>query len=224
MGDVAFLASDLVGPGGEVVGSDRAPAMVAAASDRARAEARTNVSFVLGDPSAIPFHQPFDAVVGRYVLMYQPDPAATLRGLADRLRPGGVIVFHELDWGGARSVPVAPTYEQCCRWVIEGLQHGGAEAYMGCKLYAAFARAALPAPVMRMEAIVGGAGDPSGAVRDLLATIFPVSLIPTLDRHAIARVADIGADTLPERMSAEIASLGSVIVCRSEVGAWTRKP
>ena len=53
MGDVAFLAAGLVGPEGAVVGADRAAAAVAAASDRARAEARTNVSFVVGDPSGM---------------------------------------------------------------------------------------------------------------------------------------------------------------------------
>jgi SAM-dependent methyltransferase len=184
---------------------------------------RTNVTFVVGDPSEMLFDRPFDAVVGRYVLMYQLDPAKTLRALSARMRPGGVIAFHELDWGGARSFPPAPTYDQCCRWVIEALRCAGAEAYMGTKLYAAFERAALPAPVMRLEAIVGGPGDPSNAVRDFLATVFPASVVPMLNRHGVATAADIDAETILDRMSTEIGKLGSVIVGRCEIGAWTRR-
>src|SRR5258706_2075804 len=206
MGDVAFLVSDLVGPRGEVVGADLAPAIVATASDRARELSRTDVSFVEGDPSEMSFDRPFDAVVGRYVLMYQQDPMRTLRALSARIRPGGVIVFHELDWGGARSFPQAPIYDQCCRWVVEALRCGGADAYMGSKLYSAFKRAGLPAPVMRLEAIVGGADDPSSAVADLLATVFPASVVSTLERHGVAQSADIDAATLPDRMSAQIPS------------------
>jgi ubiquinone/menaquinone biosynthesis C-methylase UbiE len=55
-----------------VVGTDRVPAIVAAAAVRLGA-AQSNVRFVVGDPSEMTFDQPFDAVVGRYVLPYQPD-------------------------------------------------------------------------------------------------------------------------------------------------------
>jgi SAM-dependent methyltransferase len=40
----------------------------------------------------------FDAVVGRYVLLYQPDPAVTLRQMARFVKPGGTVAFHEADF------------------------------------------------------------------------------------------------------------------------------
>src|SRR5262245_46452515 len=48
---------------------------------RARAAARglRNVSFREGDPTRMKFERAFDAVIGRYVLQYQRDPAAMLR-------------------------------------------------------------------------------------------------------------------------------------------------
>lgn len=223
VGDVAFLAAELVGPSGHVVGADRAPYAVAQAAERGKAESVTNVSFVEGDPSEMPFDRPFDAVVGRYVLMYQRDPAATLRALAARLKIGGLIVFHELDWGGARSSPPAPTYDQCCRWVIDALRCGGADPYMGTKLYSAFVQAGLPPPVMHLEAPIGGPADPSGRVTDLLQTIFPRSLVATLEQFDVAKASEIDADNLPGRMYEEVTKLRSVIVGRSEVGAWSRK-
>ena len=97
-GDVAFLAADLVGDKGSVVGVDRAPAAILAARRRAEARSLSNVSFRKGEPAEITFEEPFDAVVGRYVLLFQADAAHMLRGLARRLQPGSVIVFHEPDW------------------------------------------------------------------------------------------------------------------------------
>ena len=74
---------------------------------------------------------------------------------------------------------------------------------------------------MRLEAIIGGPGDPSGEVEQLLETIFPASLVPTLERHGVATASEIDADTLVTRMRAEITALDSVVVGRSEIGVWS---
>ena len=93
-GDVAFLAADLVGETGEVIGTDKATAALATAKQRAAAKGLRNVSFRAGDPTEIAFDRPFDAVVGRYVLLFQADPAGMVRALIKQhLRPGGLIVF-----------------------------------------------------------------------------------------------------------------------------------
>jgi hypothetical protein len=54
-------------------------------------------------------------------------------------------------------------------------------------------------------------------------TLFPVSLVRTLKWFGVATAAEIDADTLPDRMYDEIGRNGSVLVGRSEVGAWSRK-
>jgi hypothetical protein len=95
---------------------------------------------------------------------------------------------------------------------------------MGTKLYSAFVQASLPPPVMHLEAPIGGPADPSGRVVNLLETIFPNSLVATLERFGIAKASEIDANTLPKRMYDEAIKLGSVIIGRSEVGAWSRKP
>src|SRR5208282_5269954 len=94
-GDVAFLAADLVGQNGTVIGTDKVAAAVAAATANARERGLGNVSFQVGDPAGMSFEQPFDAVVGRYVLLFQTDASAMLQALARKVRPGGLIVFHE---------------------------------------------------------------------------------------------------------------------------------
>lgn len=60
------------------------------------------MTFREGGPTVLAFDQSFDAIVGRYVLMFNPDPVAMLKGIARLVKPGGTIVFHEADWSGAR--------------------------------------------------------------------------------------------------------------------------
>ena len=71
-GDVAFLLADMVGDTGEVVGVDRASSALPVARARADADSRRNVLFVEGDPTRMAVERGFDAVVGRYVLQFQP--------------------------------------------------------------------------------------------------------------------------------------------------------
>lgn len=219
-GHVALIAADLVGPAGEVVGTDRAAAAVAAAQARAKARALQQVSFREGDPAAMTFERPFDAVVGRYVLMFQPDPAAMLRALARYLRPGGVIVFHEPDWTGARSLPPAPSYDQCCRWIVETFRLLGTEYRMGAVLYAAFVAAGLPGPDLRESAVIGGGGGASPWLYQIAELVR--TMLPEMERMGVATAAEIDIETLADRLQREVTDGGGIIVGRSEIGAWSR--
>src|SRR6266699_5009004 len=98
VGDVAMLAAKLVGPSGEVVGVERDPGSIARARARVAEAGRRNMTFTQSDVSQIPSSEPFDAVVGRFILMFLPDPLAVLRSLTPLVRPGGVVAFHELSW------------------------------------------------------------------------------------------------------------------------------
>jgi ubiquinone/menaquinone biosynthesis C-methylase UbiE len=218
-GDVAFLAADLAGEKGSVVGVDRAPAAIVTARRRAEERSARNVSFREGDAAAMTFGESFDAVVGRYVLLFQADAADMLRQLARHVRPGGLIVFHEPDWSAVRSVPPAPTYDRCCRWIGETGILEGSSWNMADKLHAAFLAAGLPAPTMRMKTFIGGGTEVEEwlrAVAEITAT-----LLPAMEKFGVARAAEIDLATLAERMSQEVAQNNSMIVWRSEIGAWS---
>src|SRR5919199_4735384 len=97
VGDVSLLSAELVGPKGEVVGVDRDPAVVEAARERARAVWVGHATFLEGNLLTLDLDAPFDAVVGRFVLMYLPDPVAALRAVLRHLRSNGILVFQEMD-------------------------------------------------------------------------------------------------------------------------------
>jgi SAM-dependent methyltransferase len=218
-GDVAFLAADIVGPTGTVVGSDRSSTAIEAARTRAKERELDNVTFRECDPATAVFDGPFDAIVGRYVLMFSPDPVAMLRGIAKHLRPRGIIVFHEVDWLGAKSVPPAPIYDNCMRYIVETFHKVGTNPNMGLKLHSAFVKAGLPAPVMALSALAGGSDILSGI--DLVAHL-AATMAPVMEQMGVISVSELDPDSLEERIRAEVIDNQSVVVGRYEVGAWAR--
>jgi len=220
-GHVTAIAAEIVGPSGEVVGVDRS----SDALDSARALMETkklrNVTFVGGDASAMSFEKSFDAVVGRYVLQFQTEPASMIRALLGHVRPGGIVVFHELDWTGARSTPKVPLYDQSCRWILETIQRNGVEGHMGTKLHAAYLAAGLPPPALALESILGNGEDEE---RIRLVTDVIGTLQESIVAAGFATAAEIDLATLPQRIAAQALGTRSVLVCRSEIGAWSRVP
>lgn len=95
-GDVALLAAEIVGPAGRVVSIERDPNNIERATQRATAAGASNITFVRGDIADPPLEN-FDLSIGRYVLMYQAEPAAVVRSVARAVRPGGAVAFHELN-------------------------------------------------------------------------------------------------------------------------------
>jgi 2-polyprenyl-3-methyl-5-hydroxy-6-metoxy-1,4-benzoquinol methylase len=221
-GDVSILAAEFVGPAGTVTGVDIAAAAVNLAQGRTAGLGLKQVSFRQGDPADMTFERPFDAIVGRYVLMFQADAGAMLRGLARHLRPGGVAVFHEPDWSFVRSTPSAPLYDLCCRRIVDVFDRVGTSTNMAAKLHRVFVAGGLPPPAMRMEALIGS---PNGAAGWITAVAeLTITLLPTMQRLGMVAADDPEMDpaTLAERMHREVAALDSIVVGRAETGAWSR--
>jgi SAM-dependent methyltransferase len=219
-GDVSFLVARMVGPTGQVVGVDRAPAAVATASGRSLDLQLPNTRFLRGDPSEITFEEPFDAVVGRMVLMFCRNPADTLSKVAAHVRPGGIVAFQEVDFTGCRSLPLLPTFNRSVRWIAESLERSGSDPYLGLKLHATFKTAGLPPPALYVHAGIGaGQHHPLySVVADLVRT-----LLPALEELAIATANEIDVDTLADRLSNEAVAESGTAVGPSLVGASARK-
>src|SRR6266496_2099263 len=219
-GDVTFLAADLVGLSGEVVGVDRERTAVDWANARAHLLGTRNVNFVKGDPAEMEFDQHFDAIVGRLVLMYYPDPVETIRKLIRHVRPEGLIVFQELDMANARSLPIAPLFERSLTWIKQTLSATGAQTQLGLELYPVFLAAGLPGPSMRLDASIGGG--PRCPLFEILAELTE-SLLPAMEKLKIASAAEVGLSTLAQRMRDEVVALRGVVRSGGFIGAWSRK-
>src|ERR1051326_5802316 len=156
-GDVAMLAAEMVGPTGRVVGVESNPALVATAQGRAQTAGISQVMFVTGDVREVEFDQDFDAVVGRFILLYMADPVAALRKSLRAIRQNGLAVFYEANLpAGLASFPVSPLHQLVGRCASETFARGGVEMAMGWKLYQTFLDAGLPPPNLYVDALING--------------------------------------------------------------------
>ena len=220
-GDVAFLAARMVGPTGQVVGVDRSPVAVATAGRRALALELSNTRFVVGDATTMAFEEPFDAAVGRFVLLFCPDPVDVLRQVMAHVRAGGVIAFQEPDWAGCRSVPESPLWSRCVDWCNKAFRRSGADTYMGVKLFATFTAAGLPPPALYLHA--GIAAGPDHPLYSVVAETVR-TLLPAVEQLGIATADEVDVDTLAERISDEVVATQGTVTWFSLIGATARKP
>jgi ubiquinone/menaquinone biosynthesis C-methylase UbiE len=223
-GDVSFLAAELVGPTGSVVGVDANPEVVRTAIRRAEASSLVHVSFMVGDIRDLALDREFDAVVGRLVLMYSADPSATLRSALRYVRPHGLAAFHEMNLGApVWSEPISPLHQSLARCVSEAFARSGVDVAMGTRLYEVFVAAGVESPQMCTNALIG-AGDQW--VRRFAAAFgagILRSILPVILEQGIATESALGLDTFDERYIGEVVGQGGVVQWIPFVGAWGRK-
>jgi SAM-dependent methyltransferase len=221
MGDVALLAGRLVGREGHVLGVERSPELLAAAQERIDALGVGHVELVEGDVTELPKlgGRPFDAAVGRLILMHVADPAAVLRAASALVRHGGPVVAMEYDTGWLPSHPPVALWDDTVELVRTALVGGGMHARMGLELRSAFVAAGLPAPELRSEQDVGGGLDWSGyeALAETARAVLPLMAV---SRPASAEELDV--DTLAARLRAAVVAGGGVAASPALVGAFAR--
>lgn len=221
-GDVAMLAAELVGPTGSVVGLDRDSASVAWATKRIAEAGIANIHFQAGEFNDFTDSQPFDALVGRFILMYLPDPVATLRHLAQQLCSGAAIAFFEPDFTvPSRVVPGMPEFERCGVWIREALRISGARVDMGMHLYATYRDAGFVGTETAVSHL-SGCGITKEMAEYLTETLR--SVLPKLEKYGIATREEVQIDTLTERVMAVGRAADPQWVSTRYVAAWAKKP
>lgn len=128
-GYAAFDLAALVGAEGRVTAVERSARFVQAGTAGARERGLANVTFHEADLMADPLpHGPFDAAWCRWVCSFVPSADELVGKLADVLRPGGVVAFHEyVDYGSWRFSPALPLVDEYVRRVMAEWRTAGGE-------------------------------------------------------------------------------------------------
>jgi SAM-dependent methyltransferase len=110
-GEQSIAAARRAGPGGHVLVTDIAPALLERAASDAKAAGLTNIETRELDGEALDVlpARSFDAVISRVGLIYFPDQQRALAGMRRALRPGGrvaAIVYSTPERNGFFSIPV----------------------------------------------------------------------------------------------------------------------
>lgn len=214
-GDVCLLLAELVGPRGTVIGIEHDAQAVSHARHRAAAAGAGNIAFVDCDFAEYLSDKPLDAVVGRFVLMYQADPGAALGRIAKQLRPGGVAAFIE-PWF---QVPGGPdsTIKAVLAIVIETLRRSGAHVDLGPHMHRVFQAAGLPLPQMRFETLFDPREDSPlyDYVADTLASLLPAAI-----EYGIPGAAEVDLSSVAARLRVEMNAVGYPMMAAPAVCAW----
>ncbi len=220
-GDVAFLLSEAVGPSGSVVGVDREERSVDLARRRAAEAGYGNVAFAVAGDDSLPADALFDAVIGRFVLIHQRDPAKMIRRAATVVRPGGVIAFLEpaLHLDG-HSLPEAELVRAGAGSLKRLMLAALPSPDVAGRMIPCFMEAGLPEPKVLWESVVPGSTDDVW-LRSFVLTY--KTLLPTMQKFGTVdpRVGD--PETLAERIMAEARAKRAQSVTGPFASAWEIK-
>jgi SAM-dependent methyltransferase len=219
-GDVSLLAAEMVGAFGSIIGIDRSPEAIAMAKERARQHGFQQADFSVSSVEDFSPTEPFDMVIGRYVLMYQPTPAAFIRAARRHVRAGGVVAFHEISLHrGYHSLPSNPAWEKMAEWLNIGFRSGAPSWDAAGRLVEHFLEAGLPCPELFAEMPVGG-GENSPLYAWMAETVR--TLLPHLVKLGAVTEEEVSIDTLEARLRSEAVKARSQVDVATQVCAWVR--
>jgi ubiquinone/menaquinone biosynthesis C-methylase UbiE len=217
-GDVSMLAAELVGPAGFVVGIDRSQEVLKVARERAEEGGLRQIGFVRASVEEFSIDEPFDLVIGRYILVHQSEPVALLRKAARLVRPGGALAFHEVRIASdTKSLPRVPLWDLTTKLVRIALRSSVSNYDGADRLVEHFSQAGLPCPDLFCEELVGGSLDSPlyGSLAELLQT-----LQPQLEKMRIMPAETIAMDGLESRLRDAVVEAHSQVFGPGQVCAW----
>jgi ubiquinone/menaquinone biosynthesis C-methylase UbiE len=155
-GEVSFLMQEILGDKSEIVGIDINEELILSAQNIATERGCQHTRFFTMDiADAASELGTFDAIIGRRILMYLPDPFQTIKDLITCLKPGGRIVFQESDAIGAGVlIEKFPLHTRIQQWVWETVAKEQGNIHIGSELYTLLLKAGLQIQEVRSEAVL----------------------------------------------------------------------
>jgi ubiquinone/menaquinone biosynthesis C-methylase UbiE len=212
VGEVSLVASRLVGPRGSVTGIDIDDPALEIARERARVEGLSQASFEHSDLLSFTSVAPFDAVVGRLILLHTPEPAAVIRHAVSLLAPDGIIALQE---GAFNRATLAgsprPEWDRVIEAIYASLTRLCKHAGVGVQLWRLLTDAGIVDIEGRGELAVDGSPDSL--------------MFEWVAETARSVVTDgLELDGLTERLRAETAGLGESVVSPIFYAVSGRRP
>jgi SAM-dependent methyltransferase len=159
----------------------------------------SNVTFQLADIGALPDGTGvFDIIVGRRVLMYQPDAERSIKGLLPHLKKGGRMAFQEHDATLTPASPIPmPLHVQVQTWIWDTVRKEGGDIHLGLNLYSVFAQAGLTVEWVKAELAVQ-TPDQNAELGDIVQ-----AMLPRILKTGVATESEIDIGTLITRLDME---------------------
>jgi SAM-dependent methyltransferase len=216
-GDGSRELARAVAPGGQVLGIDLDPTAVDLARQEAAALGLAGVQFrvaTVGDPTV---EGEVDVAYARFLLTHLPDAAAGVAWIAERIRPGGLLVVEDIDFRGHFCAPDDTAFARYVELYAGVARRHGADPDIGGRL-----------PLLLLDA---GCHDvdmhivqPAG-LRGEVKAIAALTMEAIAERVIAAGLADeAGVERIAARLYAMAADERVVVSLPRIVQAWGRMP
>jgi SAM-dependent methyltransferase len=220
-GPVGILRSlsRLAGPTGSVLGVDREPSQVAAASRFVKESGLSNVKAVLGDAlnTGLPRNS-FDLVHARFLLAPAGRADPFLREMRALVRPGGFVVLEEPSSCSWKCFPSSAGFDRLKGAIVKAFEVGGGDFEAGEKTLDLLHGAGLEQVQARAFAPV--LTDRNPYMRSAIQ--FATSLRSTILEHQILTEFDL--DSAIQDLDRAIARRGTWMISFMVTQAWGRAP
>src|SRR5215469_360645 len=222
IGEVSLIAARLVGAHGHVHCTDIDAAALEIACGRVRAAGHDHVTFEQVDALQHAPARPYDAVIGRHILLHTPDALAVLKKAVGMVHSSGLIAFQEHDLSYfPRGYPELPLVFSTQQLMIDFWCRAVPRPNIGSQLFWLMQEAGLPTPECRLACVMDGG--PYSPVYEWLAETAR-SLLPRMEALGMTTAAALDCDTLSERLRQEAMEKRGVVISSPLIGAFARKP
>lgn len=207
-GDLSRLIAGLAGPDGEVVAVDRSEEALALARAENMGSHAAPIRYQQAElATTLPELGQFDAIVGRRVLMYLPDAAATLDHITKLAKPGAILAFQEharvdLPFGLGELA----LHRQIYDWVWSTVAAEGGDVRLALRLVDLMQAVGLTVEIARSEGVLLQPGELS-----FIPTLVR-AMLPRLVERGIASAEDVALETLQARLEDERSAVRGTIV------------
>ncbi|MCP4439891.1 MAG: class I SAM-dependent methyltransferase [Aureispira sp.] len=117
-GATTELIAEIVGENGKVIGIDSNRNALYRAEQNINLNKLKNINYICADLSNLDIeNNKFDAIVGRRILKYLPDPKSSIKQLSKLLKPSGVMGFQEHDSTNLINDEKMPLHSKVNNWI-----------------------------------------------------------------------------------------------------------
>lgn len=219
LGDLSLVIAGMVGGEGGVLGLDFDENALTFARERIQENELANVTFIHANLNTLSINYPqFDAIVGRRVLMYLPEPRRVIADFSALLKVGGLMIFQEHDSTmSPGSVVPMPLHNQVNKWIWDTVEHEGGNIHIGFDLWSLLAQKGLVVEKVRAEAVVQTPDAPYP-----MAPIVRAMLHRIVEKD-VATEDEIEIHTLEFRLAEECEKSKATYIREMVFCAWARK-
>ncbi|MCI4363354.1 MAG: class I SAM-dependent methyltransferase [Thermoplasmata archaeon] len=158
-GAVSLEIARLVAPGGTVTGIDMDGTSLELARRAAIEHGLPNVEFRKFNANDWNEPETYDVIYTRFLLHHLGEPVDTLRRMWAGVRPGGVVVVEDADFGGWCSDPPNDGFDFFVRTYAEALRKSGGDPNTGRSLRRYFLQGGIPEPELALVQPVHTGGE-----------------------------------------------------------------